>query len=243
MLSWKAKALPAALVTLAVLAAAPLAQSSCGSAGYTYAGVSGSDHVAGVAARITPLSAFDVLGGHVASYVGVGGVGQGPNGSTEWLQVGMSAFNGLAGHSLYYEIARPGGVPTYHEVMTNLAAGDTHRVAVLEMAKHRNWWRVWVDGRPATKPILLPASHLRWRPVATAESWGGGVSRCNSYAYRFERVSVASHAGGAWKRLDSGTVFYDPGYRVERRTLASFVASRSTQSENLPRRQILSFRR
>jgi hypothetical protein len=243
MLSWKAKALPAALLVAYVLASASLAQGACGSAGYTYAGVSGSDNVTGVAARITPLSAFDVLGGHVASYVGVGGVGQGPNGSTEWIQVGMSAFNGLAGHSLYYEIARPGGVPTYHEVLSSLSAGDTHRVAVLEMAKHRNWWRIWVDGHAVTTPIFLPGSHLRWRPVATAESWGGGVSRCNSYAYRFERVSIANHAGGTWKRLDSGTVFYDPGYRVERRTLASFVAARSAQSENLPRRQILSFKR
>lgn len=243
MLSWKAKALPAALSVASALFSASLAQAACGSAGYSYAGVGGSDTVAGVAARITPLSSFDVLGGHVASYVGVGGVGLGPHGSTEWIQVGMSAFNGIDGHSIYYEVARPGGVPTYHEVATNLQPGRSHRVAVLEMWRRRNWWRVWVDGQPASKPIYLPASHKRWRPVATAESWGGGVARCNTYSYRFEKVSIARHPGGTWSRLDSGTVFYDPGYRVDRRALSSFVAARSPQNDGLPHRQTLSFRR
>jgi hypothetical protein len=237
----KAKASAAALSIFYVLASASLAHAACGSVGYTYAGLSGSDRVAGVAARITPLTAFDVRGGHVASYVGVGGVGQGPHGSTEWIQVGLAAFDGRSVHSLYYEIARPGGVPTYHEVATNVSAGETRRVAVLEMAKHPNWWRVWVDGNAVTKPIFLPGSNRRWRPVATAESLGGGVL-CNSYAYRFAGVSIARTPGGMWTPLNSGTVFYDPGYSVAHRTPAGFVAVRSPRSDDLSRRRIVSFR-
>jgi hypothetical protein len=236
----KAKAPIAALLALYMLASA-LAQGACGSAGYSYAGVSGSDRVAGVAAQITPLTGFDVRGGHVASYVGVGGVGQGPHGSTEWIQVGLAAFKGRSVHSLYYEIARPGGVPTYHEVATNVTAGETHRVAVLEMARRPNWWRVWVDGNPITKPILLPGSNRRWRPVATAESWAGGA-QCNSYAYKFSGVRIARKPGGTWTPLNSGTVFSDPGYGVAHRTPAGFVAARSRLSDDLSRRRIVSFR-
>jgi hypothetical protein len=223
-----------------MLASASFAQGACGSAGYTYAGVSGSDRVAGVAAQITPLAAFDVRGGHVASYVGVGGVGQGPHGSTEWIQVGLAAFEGHSVHSLYYEIARPGGVPTYHEVATNVAAGETRRVAVLEVARQPNRWRVWVDGSPVTKPIFLPGSHRRWRPVATAESLGGGAL-CNSYAYRFAGVSITRTPGGTWTPLRSGAVFYDPGYSVAHRTPAGFVAARSQRSDALSRGRIVSF--
>jgi hypothetical protein len=237
----KAKASSAALSIFYVLASASLAQGACGSVGYTYAGLSGSDRVAGVAARITPLAAFDVRGGHVASYVGVGGVGQGPHGSTEWIQVGLAAFNGRPVHSLYYEIALPGGVPTYHEVATNVSAGETRRVAVLEMAKRPNWWRVWVDGNAVTKPIFLPGSNRRWRPVATAESLGGH-GLCNSYAYKFAGVSIARAPGGTWTPLNSGTVFYDPGYSVAHRTPAGFVAARSRQSDDLSRRRVVSFR-
>jgi hypothetical protein len=238
---WKAKAPGAlALLTLYMLASAPLAQGACVATGYTYAGVSGSGRVAGVAARITPLTSFDVRGGHVASYVGVGGVGQGPHGSTEWIQVGLAAFPGRSVHSLYYEIARPGGDPTYHEIDMDVTAGETRRVAVLEMAKRPNSWRVWVDGNPITKPILLPGSHQRWRPVATAESWGGGAL-CNSYAYKFAGVSIARKPGGMWTPLNTGTVFYDPGYNVTHRTSAGFVAARSPQSDDLSHRRIVSF--
>jgi hypothetical protein len=238
---WKAKAPVAALLILYMVASASLAQGACGSAGYSYAGVSGSDRVAGVAARITPLAAFDVRGGHVASYVGVGGVGQGPYGSTEWIQVGLAAFKGRSVHSLYYEIAPPGGVPTYHEVATNVTAGETRRVAVLEMARRVNWWRVWVDGNPVTKPIFLPGSHRRWRPVATAESLGGDAL-CNGYAYKFASVSIARTPGGTWTPLNNGTLFSDPGYSVAHRTRTGFVAARSQQSDDLSRRRIVGFR-
>ena len=47
------------------------------------------------------------------------------------------------------------------------------------------------DGQPVTDPIVLPGSHKRWQPIATAESWNGGVATCNGFRFRFERVGVA----------------------------------------------------
>jgi hypothetical protein len=236
-------ALSAALLLIAsVAAAASVAQGACRGNGYTYAGMNGDDPVAGVAARITLLSTFDVLDGHVAAYVGVGGAREGPNGTTEWIQVGLSAFDGIVpGHRLYYEIVRPNGTTTYHEVLTSVSVGEMHRVAVYELANRRNWWRVQVDGRPVSIPVLLPGSHKRWRPLVTAESWGSGASSCNAYEYRFERVRIARSPGGRWTPLASGTAFYDPGYSVARRTPASFVASRSTRTENLSRGHVRRF--
>ena len=59
---------------------------------YTYAGVMGRNGVHGVSARIAPLRAPDVAGGHVAAWVGIGGEGLGPGG---W-DGGKGACNGFA---------------------------------------------------------------------------------------------------------------------------------------------------
>ena len=61
--------------------------------------------------------------------MGVGGPGQGPNGTDEWLQVGFSGFPSLAGSDLYYELTLPNGRPTYHQLATDLPKGQTHRFA------------------------------------------------------------------------------------------------------------------
>ena len=103
-------------------------KSTCGSSGYTYAGVFGTDRAAGVGATLTALSPPEVVGGHVAAWVGVGGQGEGPNGSDEWIQVGLSAFPGTGASSLYYEVARPGATPSYHELETGIAPGMVRRV-------------------------------------------------------------------------------------------------------------------
>jgi hypothetical protein len=185
-----------------VLAAAPAAH-ACGSSGYSYAGVTSQARVHGVGATITALRPPAVQNGHVAGWVGVGGPGLGPHGSTEWIQVGYSGFPGLTLGSLYYEVALPGRAPTYHEVLSAVPAGATHRLKVLEIAHHPNSWRVWVDGRRVGKPVYLPGSHGTWRGVATAESWGGGMRVCNKYAYRFRRVAVAHDAGGSWHLMNA----------------------------------------
>src|SRR5579884_1778723 len=58
---------------------------ACAGGPYLYAGLAGDRRVAGIGATITPAPAgFDVRAGHVAGWVGVGGPGQGPNGTDEW---------------------------------------------------------------------------------------------------------------------------------------------------------------
>ena len=89
-----------------------------------------------------------------------------------------------------------------------------HRLAVLEMSRRPGIWRVWLDGRPVTDPIALPGSHRRWEPLATAESWNGGVATCNGFGFRFERVGVARSLGGSWQTFVPGYTFRDRGYAV-----------------------------
>ena len=79
--------------------------------------------------------------GHVAAWVGVAG-------RTQWIQVGVSGFEGSPTSNLYYEISRAGRGPQYFEVEPDIAPVATRTVAVLEVRGHPNWWRVWVNGRP-----------------------------------------------------------------------------------------------
>jgi hypothetical protein len=211
-----------ALVSSSAAPAVAGGAASCGDRAYTYAGYAASGRAHGASAVLTPLAAPAVVNGHVAAWVGVGGPGQGPKGADEWLQVGISAFSDHS--SLYYELAEPGAAPRYVEVLATVAPGESHRVTVLEMHGRPNWWRVFVDHRPVTHPLHLPASHGRWHPIATAESWNGGTPSCNSFAYRFGRVRSASAGGGGWKRFSTGYRFQDRGYRVIRVARSSFIA-------------------
>lgn len=147
--------------------------------------------------------------GHVAAWVGVGGVGLGPGGSDEWLQAGYAA-NG-AGSDLYYEVARPDSAPRYHSVGLVADPGEAHRVAVIEMQRRAGWWRIWVDGAPVSQPIFLPASHDRWPPIVTSESWNGGVPSCNAFAYRFSTIRVRHDS---WRLLADAYAIQTPGYSV-----------------------------
>jgi hypothetical protein len=179
---------------------------ACGnSTGYSYAGIGAPTHAFGISATITPLNAFDILTGHVAGWVGVGGPGEGPNGTNEWLQVGYAGFPGVDGSDIYYEVALPGRYPTYHQVSAGLLVGAASRVTVLEMRHRPGYWRVWLNRRPVSPPIRLPGSHGRWSPIATAESWDGGTGGvCNTFLYRFRHVMVARAAGGGWHALTGG---------------------------------------
>lgn len=207
-----------------VLAAVPQAR-ACASGGYTYAGLASVARSHGVGARVTAIGAPVVRGdGHVAGWVGVGGPRQGPHGADEWIQVGFSAFPGSYLSSLYYEVMRPGSGARYVEVERGLAPGASRRLAVLEMAGRQNWWRVWVDDRPVSRPILLPGSHGAWRAIATAESWAAGSSACNGFGYRFDRIVVAQQAGGGWRPLGGSLPIRSGGYRVLRPAAASLVA-------------------
>src|SRR6266496_3189614 len=122
---------------------------ACGNnQGYSYAGLGAQTNANGISAVISPLDAFNVLNGHVAGWVGVGGPGEGPNGTDEWLQIGLSGFPGVFGSDIYYEVALPGRYPTYHQVAANLPFGTVAKVTVLEIHDRPDWWRVWLNHRP-----------------------------------------------------------------------------------------------
>ena len=199
----------------------------CGTGGYSYAGLASPAHAFGIGATVTPLAGFDVLSGHVAGWVGVGGPRQGPNGADEWLQVGFSGFPALEGNDLYYELMLPNAQPTYHQLASNLPTGKPARFGVLEMRDRPNWWRVWVNGSPASDAILLPGSHARWSPMATAESWDGGTAgTCNGFLYRFHNVSIARVPGGGWHQLLGGYTIGSPTTRLQQNArTGSFLAA------------------
>jgi hypothetical protein len=215
-----------ALVLAALVAATTTAdagRTACGvdvagNGGYSYAGHQAARKGHGVRATITAIRAPEVAAGHVAGWVGLGGPGQGPNGTDMWLQVGLASMQGM-GTFLYSEVTRPGRPPAFRLLEENVQVGESRRVAVLEMSRRPEWWRVWVNGAPVTKPIHLRGSSERWAPIATAESWNGGEVACNRFAFRFERVSVSHGRGGSWFAFRPGYDFRDGNYRL--RSLAS----------------------
>jgi hypothetical protein len=219
------RALAAVLALLSIGFAAPgSAQAACGSSGYAYAGLGASHRAYGVATWLQAAAAPQVLSGHVAGWVGVGGPGAGPNGSDEWIQVGISAFPGSSTSSLYYEVAQPHQAPAYHEVMSGVLAGSIHKVAVLELRNRRSWWTVVVDDHAVGEPVYLPGSHGAWRPMATTETWGAGSFVCNRFSYRFGSVSVATRPGGGWQRLTRHYTFQNHGYRIKSLGASNFLA-------------------
>lgn len=184
-----------------------------GNGGYTYAGHQATRKGHGVRATITAVRAPEVAGGHVAGWVGLGGPGQGPNGEDMWIQVGIASMQDL-GTFLYAEVARAGRSPQFMLLEDNVPVGESRRVAVLEMSKRPEHWRVWVDGVPVTAPIHLRGSSERWAPIATAESWSGGHAACNRFAFRFEQVSVSQGRGGSWFAFKPGYHFRDGDYKL-----------------------------
>ncbi len=184
-----------------------------GNGGYTYAGHQATRKGHGVRATISAVRAPEVAGGHVAGWVGLGGPGLGPNGEDMWIQVGLASMPDL-GTFLYAEVARAGRSPQFILLEDNVPVGESRRLAVLEMSRRPERWRVWVDGQPVTKPIHLPGSEERWAPIATAESWNGGRVACNRFAFRFERVSVSHGRGGSWFAFKPGYHFRDGDYEL-----------------------------
>jgi hypothetical protein len=206
--------------------AQPCGAGQHGSPGYAYAGHESTLTAHGVRATITPLSQPLVPAGHVAGWVGVGGPGQGANGEALWLQAGVVSLPNTPA-IVYAEITRAGQAPVFVAVLQNVKIGESHKLAVLEMNRRPNWWRVWVDGRPVTEPVHLPGAKPLWRPMATAESWNGGQAICNRFAFRFDGVAVAQAKGGVWRPFAPGFRFQDRGFIVKQlapagqRTLAA----------------------
>jgi hypothetical protein len=189
--------------------------------GYTYAGHQATHRGHGVRATITPTRALQVQSGHVSGWVGVGGPGQGANGEDAWIQVGIASMPG-AEPFLYAEVTRGGRYPQFILLEASAKVGQSRNLAVLEMGRKPGYWRVWVDGIPRTNPVRIRGSSGRWAPIATAESWNGGRPACNTFAFRFERVSVSYGSGGSWKPFVSAYRFLDRGYQL--RALATAPA-------------------
>jgi hypothetical protein len=219
-----ATALAAALAISLFLTAPSPASAACGSSGYAYAGLGSSQRAFGISTWLQTVEAPQVLSGHVAGWVGVGGPGAGPNGTNEWIQVGFSAFPGSSSSSLYYEVAQPNKAPRYYEVASGLPPGTTRKVAVVEVAGRQDWWRVWVDDQAVGEAVYLPGSHHAWRPLATTETWGAGSNVCNRFRYQFRSVTVATRPGGGWQRLTRHYTFQTHGYRIRRLGSATFLA-------------------
>jgi hypothetical protein len=212
----------------AVRESAPCSSGTYASAGHAYAGFQSERGGHGVRATLTALRENAVKQGQVAAWVGVGGPRQGANGADEWLQVGLASFPGWS-RNLYYEVKRPGADAAFHLVAENVPRGEGRRVAVLELGGRPSWWRVWVDGRPASQPIHLLGSTRRWQPIATAEAWNARSGVCSRFAFRFERVEVAAGRGGSWTRFRRGARFQDKGYRLSLLNggATSFLAARA----------------
>ena len=223
------------ILALAAVALASLAGASgafaCGTGGYTYAGVAAPTRAYGVSAVITPLSGFNVLSGHVAGWVGVGGPGQGLDGGDAWIQAGIASMPGMDPF-LYAEITREGRDPQFVLIEEGVPVGRSHHIAVLEMSGRPGWWRVWVDGHAVTDSIELPGSSGRWAPIATAESWNAGTAACNAFAFRFERVSVSYVGGGSWRPFVSAHRFLDSAHTLHDLAAAPAASGvyRSSQS-------------
>lgn len=208
---------------------------SAGNRGYTYAGHQATERGHGVRATITLTRPAEVAAGHVASWVGVGGPGQGANGGDAWIQAGVATVPGM-GSVLYAEITRESSSPHFVLLEQGVPVGRSHKIAVLEMAARPGYWRVWVDGSAATGPVHIRGSSGNWAPIATAESWNGGQAACNSFAYRFEGVSVSHGPGGAWRPFVPGHRFLDHGYRLRRLASApaNAAAARSLTATRAP---------
>jgi len=212
------------LVLLACCAEAVLAPAALACPkGYSYAGLYSPSRASGISATISMLDTPSAFGeaSHVAGWVGVGGPGLGPNGSDEWLQVGLATFGTSSGGRLYYELARPGSPPQYQELAAGIVPGIRVRVAVLELPYARNQWIV-VSPAGVSGQFYLPHSHRSWAPVATAESYAE-TQRCNRYAYRFDGLQLARKDGTLQTMRRAGTL-QDPGWRL-RRQGAAFSAT------------------
>jgi hypothetical protein len=199
--AWRAVAAAAAVVTVVSLIVAPSLASTSQAGirpcahGYSYAGYAGREGADGVGATISAVAPPSVLTGHAAAWVGVGGIHAGPDGASEWLQVGIAAFPRTGLH-LYVEEVSRGEARRFVDVGP-ARIRRRYEVRVVETA--RDVWRAFVNGRPVGQPAYLPTAGGSWRPVATAESWAGGRVACNRYAYRFKGISALR--GGHWGAL------------------------------------------
>ena len=212
----------AALASACAFAATASARHTmCSSAGYSYAGVQTTGPERGLAATITPVREWRVTSGHVAAWVGVGGVGMGPGGQDEWLQIGIAVVpDGTS--EVYYEVTLPGATPQYTAVEP-VTPDESHRVGIVE--KSPNVWVAWLDGHAVSPQFTLPGSHGSWSPIATSESYDGGLTSCNEYSFRLDALAFAP-LGGGWQPLAKARRFADSTHTLSTLGVGSILLNR-----------------
>ena len=193
---------------------------------YDYAGAQDARPRSGIRARIRAVGQPRVAAGHVAGWLGVGGPGRGPNGTTEWLQAGYSAMFDWP-QQIYYEVTLPDKATRYYTIKEALAPGETHLLAVVEVKGKRSTWQVLLDGRAVSPEITLPGSHNRFAPQVLAETWNAGTRKCNDYSYSFRDIRIARALGGSWRLPTAGYVWRDRHNQAVKLSRDAFVA-RST---------------
>ena len=219
---WLAAASTACVVAAASVGSAVAAAARASCPQYSYAGLQSPAAVDGIEATVTAVGQPQVAWGHIGGWIGVGGPGQGPNGTDAWVQVGLSSFADDKGSRIYYEITVPRAKPRYVEVDTNVVPGESHRLAIRELPTARGWWRVLVDDRQVSVAVRMPGSHGHWKAQAFGESWNGGQSVCNVFDYTFAGVQVAT--AGSWLPLMGAQLVQDPAYRISRLPHAAYRA-------------------
>jgi hypothetical protein len=204
----------------AAIPSAAGSETSCSSHGYTYAGLAQNDAVHGVSATVTAVSAPRVAGGHVAAWVGVGGRGEAPGGTSAWLQAGLATYRG-GGSRLYYELMLPTG-RRYVELARDVRAGTRFTVAVLELAP--GTWHVVVDGRAVSPAFALPVSSSGLPAIVTAESWATTTQACNQYAFGFAGAQFIG-ADGMWHAFSKPQIIVSSSTQITRRSKTGFLAT------------------
>jgi hypothetical protein len=200
---------------------------------YDYAGVQQGSAGSGIRVDLTNLAVPNVGEGHVAGWVGVGGPGLGPNKTDEWVQVGYAGFPG-GNTQIYYEVAQPNIAPKYHQVVASVSPNAKYLMAVSEVKS--NAWQVSLNGKAVSPVIALPASNGKFPPQAIGETWNGGTTVCNSYAYGFGNVQVAAKPGGSWGLGKAGYDWQNKQQVLVKLAGNSFVTRSAADSAATPSR-------
>jgi hypothetical protein len=211
----------ATLAAACALAVPARAAAGCANAGYSYAGIQTLAPARGISAKLTVVRSARVTSGHVAAWLGVGGAGLGANGADAWIQVGVASLPGGT-TELYYEVTEPGH-DTVYTSLGQVGAGESHRVGVGETAT--STWVVYLDGAAASPPVYLAGSHGMWSPMATSESYDGGITGCNVYSFEFSDVKTSTTAG-VWKPVGKVQSFRDKGHSLRALAAGAFLVNR-----------------
>ena len=196
---------------------------ACTTAPYAYAGLFSNRTATGIEATLTITATAHVTKGHVAAWIGVGGLNAGPKGKAEWLQAGLATV--ASGKTVIYaESTTPGADTVYQTLDSNVVAGKPYHLAVRELPNRANVWQISLNGRPVTIPVTLPGSG-HFEPMAMSESWNGGPPpTCNGFSFRFGQLKIASKTG-AWRALTNTSPISDKGFKITHRTIDGFIAS------------------